>query len=248
MFRTRRLLLAALVLPLSLGNASAQGTEVKIAVGLAKPPYILGPGKTGLEYEIVQKALEAGGYRMHAEAYPPSRALALLRAGHLDGMVTVTEGIGPLGYFSDDYITYQNVAITLKKRNIRLQGVQDLARYSVAAFQNASLILTPDYAAAVQHHPHYTEYPQQIMQNKLLFAGRVDVVVGDRLVFRHLARQLGTQIDSSQPVTVHEIFPPTPRKAVFRDESVRDAFNSGLRIIRQNGTYAAIQARYRNHD
>jgi polar amino acid transport system substrate-binding protein len=219
--------------------------EVQIAIGLTKPPYIMGPGGTGLEYDIVAKALEVRGYRMVARSYPPARALALMRAGQLDGMVTVTEGIGGDGYFSDDYVTYQNVAITLASRGIHLASVRDLSAYSVAAFQNARYILNREFADTVSHHANYTEYPQQLTQNKLLFSGRVDVVVGDRLVFRYLNQQVEAPIDATQAVTEHKIFPPTPRKAVFRDAGLRDEFNAGLRTIRHNGTYAAILRKYR---
>lgn len=221
--------------------------ELRIGIGLTKPPYILDGGLRGLEVEIVEQALAAGGYKMVPESYPPARALALMRAGKLDGMITVTEAIGPPGHFSDDYIAYQNVAITLKQRDIRLSSVHDLAGYSVAAFQNARYILTPEYALVTSMHPDYKEYPQQITQNHLLYAGRVDVVIGDRLVFRSLTRSVTAGLDTRQPVTVHQLFPPTPRRAVFREAAMRDAFNSGLRTIRQNGTYTAIQHKYRDY-
>jgi polar amino acid transport system substrate-binding protein len=229
--------------------------EIRIGVGLSKPPYILESGREaqpasgaakigGLEVEIVEQALAAGGYRMIAESYPPARALALVRAGHLDGMATVTEGIGAFGHFSDDYITYRNVAITLRRRAIRLDSVADLARHSVAAFQNARFILTPEFAAVVAAHENYTEHPQQITQNRLLYSGRADVVIGDRLIFHALSRQVSDGLDTAQPVMIHELFPPMPRKMVFRDPAVRDAFNAGLKAIRADGTYAATEARY----
>jgi polar amino acid transport system substrate-binding protein len=221
--------------------------QVHIAIGLAKPPYIMGPAGPGIEYDIADKALEAGGYRMIAEALPQSRALALLRVGKLDGMLAVTEGIGGKDFFSDVYLHYQNAAITLASRNIRLRTVEDLSKYSVAAFQNASLVLGEEFKAMALRHPDYKEHSQQLTQNKLLYTGRVDVVVGDRLVFRYLTRQLEAPIDTSQEVIVHPLFPPSPRKAVFQDAAVRDAFNAGLKTIRQNGTYAAILKKYQDY-
>lgn len=219
--------------------------ELRIGIGLTKPPYIMEGGETGLEYDIVDEALQAGGYKMVAISLPPARALALMQVGQLEGMTTITEGIGGKGYFSNDYIAYQNVAITLKQRNIKLSRIADLSRYSIAAFQNATLILSPEYAAAVAGHTDYREYPQQLTQNKLLYAGRVDIVIGDRLVFHHLTQHISRGVDTSQPITIHPLFPPTPRKAVFRDEKVRNAFNAGLKKIHQNGTYSSILAKYR---
>jgi polar amino acid transport system substrate-binding protein len=218
--------------------------DVQIGISLVKPPYILEPGQGGMEYDIADKALAASGYRMIAQQLPPARALALLRIGKLDGMLTVDEGIGGDTYFSDTYMHFQNVATTLARRRIQLHSIEDLSAYSVAAFQNASLILGPRFKELAARHPEYKEHSQQITQNRLLYTGRVDVVVGDRLIFRYLNRQVEPSIDASQALVHHPIFPPSPRKAAFRDAALRDAFNRGLRTIRQNGAYAAIVKKY----
>lgn len=237
-------LLAVAALGWVSGPAAAAMPEVRIGVGLTKPPYILETGDGGIEYEIAEKALDAGGYRMVAQHLPPARALALMRAGLLDGMLTVDEGIGGHGFFSDTYMHYQNVATTLASRGIRLNDVGDLEQYSVAAFQNASLILGPDFRLLTARHRDYKEHPQQITQNRLLYTGRVDVVVGDRLIFRYLNRQVEASINTAQPLVHHMIFKPSPRKAVFRDPELREAFNAGLKKIRKNGAYAAIYKKY----
>jgi len=218
--------------------------EVHVGMGLPKPPYIMESGTAGLDYEIAKQALAAGGYQLVGHMLPQTRALAMLRAGQLDGLLSITEGIGGQDYFSDNYITYQNVATTLTRRNLKLQQIEDLANYSVAAFQNASMVLGDRFSQVVSAHSDYRELPSQITQNKLLFTGRVDVVVGDRLIFQYFTRMLESKIDASQAVTFHRIFPESPRRAVFREARVRDAFNAGLKTIRANGTYDAILKQY----
>jgi polar amino acid transport system substrate-binding protein len=244
---------AALAMALAVGLAAAGGRvraqetslqEVHVGMGLPKPPYIMESGAAGLDYDIARQALAAGGYKMVAHMLPPTRALATLRAGQLDGLLSITEGIGGPGYFTDDYIVYQNVATTLARRNLKLTQIEDLTGYSVAAFQNASMVLGDRYSLVASGHADYRELPTQITQNKLLFMGRVDVVVGDRLIFNHYIDKLEAQIDARQPVTYHRIFPESPRRAVFRDARVRDAFNAGLKTIRSNGTYDAIVKQY----
>ncbi|WP_436269718.1 substrate-binding periplasmic protein [Pseudoduganella sp. LjRoot289] len=217
---------------------------VHVGMGLPKPPYIMESATAGLDYDIAKQALAAGGYKLLGQPLPQARALAMLRAGRLDGMLSITEGIGGQDYFSDTYIVYQNVATTLSSRNLELRQVEDLAHYSVAAFQNASMVLGDRFGKVVANHGRYKEFPTQITQDKLLFTGRVDVVVGDYLIFRYYSDKLEPQIDSSQAVTYHKIFPESPRKAVFHDMRVRDGFNAGLRIIRANGTYDAIVRQY----
>ncbi len=233
-----------LALALAAPAWSATQPELRVGIGLAKPPYIMESGKEGLEYEIAEQALAAVGYKMVALQFPPVRGLAMQRAGQLDALLTVDEGIGGKDFFSDPYINYQNVAITLASRNIRLRGVEDLAAYSVAAFQNASLILGERFKAMAANHPNYQEHSQQIIQDRLLFTGRVDVVVGDKLIFRYYATRLDPQLGPTQPVTVHTIFPANPRKAVFKDAALRDQFNAGLKAIQANGVYDAILKKY----
>ena len=231
------------------GQAHAQAQalkvqEIHVGMGLPKPPYIMESGTAGLDYEIAKRALAAGGYTMVSQMLPQTRALAMMRSGQLDGMLSVSEGIGGPGYFTDTYVTYRNVATTLSRRNIKLSQVEDLTHYSVAAFQTASLVLGDRYAQVVTGHSDYREVPSQATQNKLLFLGRVDVVVGDQLIFAYFNDKLETQINSKQPVTFHRLFPESPRKALFRDMRVRDAFNAGLKTIRMDGTYDAIVTRY----
>lgn len=243
--RLARSLAAALALLVALCGAHAAG-PLRIGIGLVKPPYVMAPdaGLPGLEVEITEQALAAAGYLIQAEQLPPARALALLRAGRLDGMLSVDVGIGGTDHFSEPYIHYQNVAVTLASRAIALRGVDDLLQYSVAAFQNAHLILGEDFRAMAARHRNYREHPQQVTQNRLLYSGRVDVVIGDRLIFRYLNQELDKPLSTQQKVVYHGLFPPSPRLAVFRDAQVRDAFNAGLRTLRRNGGYAALMKKY----
>lgn len=241
----RSLFVSACCHLLVLGVAgTAWAVDLRVGMGLTKPPYILDSGKEGIEVEIAEQALAAAGYRMVAQQFPPARALAMHRAGQLDVLLTVDEGIGGHDHFSEPYIVYQNVAITLSSRNLQIKRIEDLANYSVAAFQNAEVILGERFKALVLNHSNYKEYPQQIIQNNLLYTQRVDVVVGDRRIFRYFSTQLGPKVDVSQPITLHPIFPPTPRKAVFKDFVIRDRFNAGLKTIQSNGVYDAILKKY----
>jgi polar amino acid transport system substrate-binding protein len=224
--------------------AWAQNTAIRVGMSLPRPPYLLDSGVEGLEYEIADAAFAAGGYSMVAVIVPPARGLAMQRAGQLDGLLTVDEGIGGNDFFSDPYLTYQNVATTLTSRGLQIKSIEDLANYSVAGFQNASVILGERFKAVVERHRDYTEYSRQITQNNLLFSAHVDVVVGDRRIFRYFTTQIDPKVYARQDVTFHFIFPPNPRKAVFKDVAIRDGFNAGLKTIRSNGVMDAIVKKY----
>lgn len=175
---------------------------------------------------------------------PQARALAMLQAGQLDGLLSISTGIGGKVHFSDTYIVYQNVAITLASRNIKLRSIEDLFGHSIPAFQSAKLLLGERFGQVVTTTPDYRELSTQITQNKLLYSGRVDVVVGDRHIFNYYIDKLEPQIESGHLVTIHRIFPDSPRQAAFREARVRDAFNAGLKAILADGSYDAIVNQY----
>lgn len=226
------------------GAAWAQRTAVRIGMGLPRPPYLLDSGVEGLEYEIADAALTAGGYNLVALVLPPARGLAMQRSGQLDALLAVDEGIGGNGFFSEPYLTFQNVAVTLVSRGLQIKRIEDLANYSIAAFQNANATLGERFKVMADQNRRYTEYSRQITQANLLFSGHVDVVVGDRRIFRYFSNQIDPKVYAGQEVVFHSIFPPNPRKAVFKDASVRDGFNAGLKAIQANGVYEAIVRKY----
>ncbi|WNO03659.1 substrate-binding periplasmic protein [Rhodoferax mekongensis] len=242
-----RVVLAALVgvlgivLPLR-----GQAQPVTVAMGLNKPPYVMDGGTSGLEVDIAREALAAVGLTMRPQQLPPARGLMLHRAGQIDILLTVDEGIGGDGFFSEPYINYQNVAMSLSANKLSIKRIEDLSSYSVGAFQNASMILGERFAAVARRHARYQEYPQQVIQNNLLFTERVDVIVGDKRILHYLSSQLDAKVDVSKPVTVHPIFPLSPRKAVFKDAALRDQFNTGLKLIQANGVYDGILKKYAN--
>jgi polar amino acid transport system substrate-binding protein len=51
-------------------------------------------------------------------------------------------------------------------------------------------------------------------------------------------------IDRTQPLKFYPIFPDAPRHCAFTDGAVRDDFNEGLKIIRENGVYDRILEKY----
>jgi hypothetical protein len=127
----------------------------------------------------------------------------MLRAGQLDGMLSTTEGIGGHLYFSDSYIVYQNVATTLTSRNIKLRQIEDLANYSVSAFQSANLLLGERFNAVASNHSDYREVPLQITGQAAL--GARGCGGGGPPDFQILHRQAGTadRCDAGSDLSQH---------------------------------------------
>ncbi|WP_374352693.1 substrate-binding periplasmic protein [Chitinimonas sp.] len=224
---------------------SVEAKEIKVAVGLSLPPYVIQKSNSGMELDVVAQALADAGHSMKPVYLPFARVPLAMQDAEVDAAITVQESSGIKAAFSDSHITYQNFAISLGKNAFKIEGVADLAKHSVAAFQNAKLYLGVPFSVMAGTNKAYAEHAEQVKQNKLLYTGRVDVVVGDRNIFKYFnneAKQEG--IDVSQPVVYHEIFPPTYYKVAFRDSAVRDGFNAALKKMRSDGRYEAIMKKY----
>jgi len=232
------------------GTAGASACEVRAVVGLHKPPYIFEPSASGLEHELFGSAMAAARCTVRWTHAPPARALVMLRRQETDVMLTSRDNGTTSAHFSEPYIVYNNVAISLAAKNLPISRIEDLPAHRVLAFQNARLVLGERFRAAMADATAYQEIAQQITQVRMLFSGRADVVVGDRRILEHLRGEVMAEsnalIKAEAPITIHELFEPTEYRAAFTDPAMRDRFNQGLAQIRANGTYARITARYRS--
>lgn len=218
--------------------ANVRGEVVRFGLREAAPMVEMQPDGqlSGLEYEIIQAVMQAAG--MELLPYLGSNArLAVAADGKAVEAFAPVVGQPPDGItLTDSYLTYQNVAMSLRERRIKLERMADLGRYRVLAFQRATQTLGPEFAAAVAGCPFYREEPKQALQAAGLLYERYDVLIADARILRH---HLGPT-----PVTEHRLFAPSPYSAGFRDPAQAARFNEGLRRIKADGTYAAILARY----
>lgn len=226
------------------GITKARLKPVRTLIGLSLPPYIIQSEQRGMEYDIVKESFANAGYRMVPLFVPFGRVPTAIMHGQADSAMTVNQSLGlPLCY-SDPDITYQNFAITLASRHIKIDSVADLKGKSVRAFQNAQIYLGPAFKAAVAGNPDYVETPNQETQNLMLYAGRIQVSVGDRNIFNWYRKTVAKDVDTSQKLVFHPIFPPTLYGVGFRDPALCQAYDRGLRALRTSGRYDAIVAEY----
>ncbi|HSV29982.1 MAG TPA: transporter substrate-binding domain-containing protein [Candidatus Omnitrophota bacterium] len=239
----RRLLVATV---LALSSTSAQSAEIVMAVGRSLPPYVI-PGEwKGLEYDVVREALALEGHVVRPRLTTFARLVKELESGLVDAAMTMRRDSGADACYSDTHITYHNVAVTLARRDLRIDSPADLAGKAVLAFQNAGLYLGEAYRTATANNPAYREEAKQSLQPLLLFAQRTDVVVADRFIFGWFAAspEVTNKVDTSQRVRLHAIFPPTDYHVAFHDKALCESFNRGLKRLKESGGYARITARY----
>ncbi|WP_337058075.1 substrate-binding periplasmic protein [Pseudomonas sp. USHLN015] len=225
----------------------AMGEELRFGFGTQKPPYVYEGEDRGLELEIVTAAAKAAGFTLQYHYLPMERLHLLLGRGELDGIASTSERSGVQAFYSDVYIQYHNYAIALAGNGYRIDSIADLGKYSVSAFQRARFLLGEEFQRMAENNPRYREEAQQITRNRLLYAGRIDVAIGDKRIINYLNREVVSQVDISQSIIWYDLFPPTDYKVGFVHANQRDRFNKGLQQIRDSGEYRAIEKKYERY-
>lgn len=225
-------------------SLTAPADVLHVGFGTHKPPYIYEGERRGLEYELIERAAQNAGFEVTVYYAPMERLHLMLRRGEIDAIATTHQRSGVKAYYSQTYIYYHNVAVALARRGYRIEHIADLGNYSVSAFQRARLLLGPEFERMALNNPRYREEALQINRNRLLYSGRVDVVVGDKRILRYFNREVADQVDVTQALSWFEIFPPTPYRVGFRLDRQRQRFDEGLRKLRESGEYQRIEQRY----
>lgn len=223
---------------------SLQAKTLTLGVGLSLPPYVIQSENAGIELDIIREALKVKGHTLKLSYLPFARIATAFSKGRIDCASTINEASGVKANYSDSHIYYQNVATTLKNKNLTINSLNDLKNKSIVSFQNATSYLGAAFATAVKNNPQYKEIADQKIQNKLLFKGRVQVVIGDINIFKYFTEKVSDVVDTTQPIEYHQLFPKTHFKVAFKDTSLMEEFNEGLAQIKANGAYQKIMGKY----
>ncbi|MCE2570525.1 substrate-binding periplasmic protein [Motilimonas eburnea] len=237
----KSLQLACLAL-FALFHVNAVAKEIRLAVGLALPPYYLAQTESGLELEIIAAALAVKGHSLTPVFVPFARVIPSLATGLADAAAPTNEDSKyQNGFYSESHISYKNVAVSMVNKGIEIKDLSQLADYSIVAFQNASQYLPAQYQQAVANNMRYSEKSRQDLQINMLSAGRAEVIVLDLNIFKYYAKE--QNVDTSA-MKIHRLFDRVDYKVLFNEAQLRDDFNLGLTEIRNNGLYQQILDRY----
>ncbi len=214
--------------------------EVKVAFGDKLAPYIIQPN-SGMEFEIIKSAFEQKSYKIDPIFVPFARLAKSAETGVYDVVATINEDSKIKNvYYSDSYITYENVAISIK--DYKIKNINDLKNKSIIAFQDANIYLGNEFAYAMKNNSNYYELANQEGQVASLMKERVEVVIIDLNIFKYYYNK--SSLFKQKQYIVYRIFKPTLYKLAFRDKKIRDDFNEGLKQLKNNGTYNKILKKY----
>ncbi len=243
----KRILLAtiSLICFLIMVSNPVYARELSIVAG-DLPPMITENG-VGHEATIIKEVMAACGHTVKFRIVPFTRNWIEFQSGVYDAVSTVPAGMDLAGQRSVVYIRYQNGASVLASSGLKIHSLGDLAGKSVISFAGAREIL-PGLQAEVHNFADYHENTNQLVHSNLLFAGRVDAVLGDGLIFAEYNRRLRERekagetlsFNSNQSVIFTAIFQPSPYVMVFKDGTLRDDFNRCFDQLANSGRVAAI--------
>ncbi len=217
---------------------------IEMVAGLPKPPFIIEENTSGIQLEIIREALSTENIEVNFSHLPLGRNITGYQQWHIDGVSILLSDFQYPGLFvSRPYITYENVAITLEDKNITLENFKQLSGKSVIAFQNARKFLGEEYGNTVSYLIDYRELADQQQQIAMLFAGRTDVIILDINIFRYFMKN-HTDDSYNKLFTVHHLFEKRHYAAGFKSEALKSAFDRGVQLIKDNGTYQYVLDKY----
>ncbi|NKF52235.1 amino acid ABC transporter substrate-binding protein [Shewanella sp. WXL01] len=221
--------------------------KVIIASAHNRPPYIIEDDKQGLELAIIRQAFKAVGVEVDFRFSSRKRQHLSFEQHKVDAVMTMSSHLSVSSYWSQPYITYQNVAISLASRQFHIDRLAQLRDFRLTSFLNASKTLGPEFLQMASEHLSYMEISPQHRQNRMLYLDRVDVVIADKYVFQHLNTLINDEVDTSPELAFDHVIANKGYHVLFHDERLRDSFDKGLSLIKQNGLYQQLTDRYLGH-
>jgi len=234
----------ALLLSMLCMASLSSAEPVRMAFANTLPPYTMPETSTGIELDIVREALAFKNHTVIIHYMPLSRMPGSFALGDVDGVMTdFGTDLRPLnGHYADPAVLFSNRFYSLKKRNLLIREPSDIKGLSIIAFPGARKRF-PEWLNAPKMEGNYQEIKHQKLQILLLFSGRYDLVLSDKVVFQYfLSQQLENKNLLEKPLSEHDVFVERPLdyRPVFKNRKLRDDFNEGLRNLKASGRYQEI--------
>ncbi len=218
-----------------------------VAFGKDKAPYVIEKGSSGIYPDVVRAVASKMGYDIQPRYVSLSRMVALQSKESIDVVSGLPNSL-LTNCHSDPFIMFRNVALFKKGQNIQLKNIQDLANYSIGAFQQASNVLGAEFSKVVTEHNNYRELTSQRSQVRGFLAGRYQVITMDQNIFNwwfNKERKTGSYISKLDDVSVSRLFEWKENFGVgFRETKLCKQFNIELAKLRASGELDAIKSKY----
>lgn len=196
----------------------------------------------GIDVELVQAVLDEAGLRYQLRLYPWERVKRMLDRGQVQMAFQFAgtaqrhlqyELVGPIRTGATVFMTTHKTAIQ------DWREVEDLEPYTIG--QVRGYAYQTDFDKADLARDTSAQNPRQLVS--MLLAGRIDIIVGDRMQLLYFVReQLAEQQVRLLPTPLVEM----PRYVAFAKGDTQRAqqFSAALERLRAEGRLDAIQQRW----
>ena len=222
----------------------AQAEKRKVSIVAAEfAPYISEsvPGR-GWAWQVASLVFDEQGYHPELTIMPWARAVEMTRLGKADGLYMANRNPEREAWavFTDPVGQETSVLFKLRKRYVTFNSLEDLSRYSIGTHRGAAII-TVLQTEGVTVRP-LRGFAQGI---KELERQQLDLFIGDQMVTTHIIQtqfppDYSRMIDYvPKAIAVSQLHLAVSRLTEGH-AGIRDDFNRGLKILREDGRYQKI--------
>lgn len=222
----------------------ALAKTVTMAISASIPPYFIKEINSGIEWEIIRESFGKVGYEVEPTFFLPAQRVLAFQKKEVQCASTVARSNVKGVAYSDTVIRFENVAISLEKNNITINGLDDLRGRNIISFVGARNAFGDEFTKIVKDNRRYRERLKNDIIPVLIYRNRVEVAVTDLNIFKYFRNKMSSSIDRKQSITIHRIFPPKEYGLVCHDAAIIKEFNRGLAEVRRTGLYEAIVEKY----
>jgi len=213
-----------------------------------EPYYFKNNIVRGIEFDLANAVFNLSGNTMNGKFYPLDQIEQVFAQEHEADVMVSIKSKNKHYFYSDSFVTFQDVVVTRKSDNLLIEGISSLSNKSVGAWHLAHKSLGRDYYARFNpaaKPKDYVEYRDQYQQVKDFIDQRIDVIVLDKKIFYWMLNKIApSQTDDFK---FDYIFPPDAGYCVaFKSEALRDQFNLNLTKIKDSGLYQQTISDYVN--
>ncbi|MCJ8297503.1 MAG: transporter substrate-binding domain-containing protein [Pseudomonadales bacterium] len=242
---TKPIVIFALYLMMLSNNSWSQ--NIKMVTTEWEPYYSSNLEAGGVVTAVVVAAFKKVGHETTINWYPWSRALKIVEYGGADVVMGAyySEERTEKYYFSDPFFSIDVGLIALKNLGIdHYKSLKSLAPYTIGAVRG--WVYTDEFDSANFLKKQLTV--NQVMSIRMLFAGRIDMVVASIPVFIHETRHIPKH-EIKETIVLKPLLDSRSLYLMFSKKNnnsltLLEDFNRGLSEIRADGTLEKIISRY----
>lgn len=229
------------------GHVLAQsGERTIIAAADPWPPYVDQKNPTdGLALEIIRAAFKTQGYAVKMEWVPWTRALDGVKSGKYDILpdAWIVEDQAKFLAYSEPLATNEIKFIKRKGDPFEFNGLESLKGKRIGIVKDYG------YTDEFINSTLFTkdETTDLLTNVSKLAAGRVDLTLEDELVAKYRIEKENPPLLPQVEFTRNSLSSVGLHVAALKNahgKEILDAFNRGLALVKGNGTYAQLFAKY----